>query len=591
MNSEVQLVLLNQGISGCGNDLAIDDISLTPVAPVLTFAAECDGGTTTVTGSTGGSFVFNPEPGDGAVIDPDTGTIAGGTPGANYTIEYSALGGCSTTNLNVTLLLGDDSSFTMTPTCDGGTATITGDSGGTFAFNPVPSDGAMIDITTGIVSGGTTDTSYTVEYTTTAGTCPTTTVVTFTTLQVDDASFTMTPTCDGGTATITGDSGGTFALNPTPSDGAVIDATTGTVSGGATGTSYTVEYSTVGTCPITNSITVTTLPSDDASFTMTPTCDGGTATITGDSGGTFAFNPVPSDGAVVDGATGTVTGGTFDTSYTVEYTTADLCPATSVITFTVLPADDASFTMTATCDSATVTITGDTGGTFAFNPLPTDSAVIDVFSGTITSGTAGETYTVEYTTAGACPNSSVQTVTLLTNVFEFNIVGDCNGSIFELTITPIGNSYNPNTATYVLYDDMDSVLIANSLGENVFEISPNIFTEPMAGSAYNYVVEVTNAEGCVQTSNALVENINCIIPQAISPNDDNFNDNFDLSGYDVSRLEIYNRHGVKVYSKTNYTNEWYGQTDDGKELPVGTYFYVMEYQGNKTKSSWVYINK
>jgi len=59
----------------------------------------------------------------------------------------------------------------------------------------------------------------------------------------------------------------------------------------------------------------------------------------------------------------------------------------------------------------------------------------------------------------------------------------------------------------------------------------------------------------------------------------------------VSRLQIYNRNGIKVYSKTNYTNEWYGQTDDGKELPVGTYFYVMEYQGNKTKSSWVYINK
>ena len=88
-----------------------------------------------------------------------------------------------------------------------------------------------------------------------------------------------------------------------------------------------------------------------------------------------------------------------------------------------------------------------------------------------------------------------------------------------------------------------------------------------------------NLEGCIEPVNAF------------SPNDDNFNDNFDLSGYDVSRLQIFNRHGVKVYSKTNYTDEWHGQTDDGKELPVGTYFYVMEYQGNKTKSSWVYINK
>ena len=589
-NSELQIVLFNQGVGGCGNDLAIDDISLTPVAPMLSFTAACDGGTTAVTGSTGGTFALNPEPGDGAVIDPDTGTITGGSPGANYTIEYSVLGGCSITTLDVTLLNSDDASFTMTPTCDGGTATITGETGGTFALNPEPGDGTVIDSSTGTVTGGAVNTTYSVEYTT-AGACSGTSTQTVTVLPEDDASFTMTATCDGGIATITGETGGTFAFNPVPSDGAVIDVTTGTVTGGAAGTTYTVEYNVSVTCPGMSTQTVTVLPEDDASFTMTATCDGGIATITGETGGTFAFNPVPSDGAVIDVTTGTVTGGAAGTTYTVEYNVSVTCPGASTQTVTVLPADDASFSLTATCDSATANITGDAGGTFAFNPVPSDGAVIDVFTGAITGGTAGETYSVDYTTAGTCPSSSVQTVTLLTNVFDFNIIGDCNGAVFELTITPIGNSYDPSTATYVLYDDMDSVLITNSVGDNVFEISPNIFTAPMAGSTYNYVVEVTNAEGCVQTNTALVESINCIIPQAISPNDDNFNDNFDLSGYDVSRLQIFNRHGVKVYSKTNYTDEWHGQTDDGKELPVGTYFYVMEYQGNKTKSSWVYINK
>ena len=51
-------------------------------------------------------------------------------------------------------------------------------------------------------------------------------------------------------------------------------------------------------------------PIPDPSFTVTPTCDGGTVVITGDPGGTFTFNPIPTDGAVIDTATGEVTGGT-----------------------------------------------------------------------------------------------------------------------------------------------------------------------------------------------------------------------------------------------------------------------------------------
>ena len=77
----------------------------------------------------------------------------------------------------------------------------------------------------------------------------------------------------------------------------------------------------------------------------------------------------------------------------------------------------------------------------------------------------------------------------------------------------------------------------------------------------------------------------------ISPNADGFNDTFDLSSYDVSKLEIFNRNGTLVYSKTNYTNEWVGQTDSGDELPVGTYFYTMTYDGGKQRSAWIYINK
>src|SRR5690606_37010743 len=108
------------------------------------------------------------------------------------------------------------------------------------------------------------------------------------------------------------------------------------------------------------------------SFTMTTSCTGATANITGGTGGTFAFNPVPTDGAIIDPADGTVSNGTSGATYTVEYTITGDCLTTSSVTFTLETTDDSSFTMNPLCDSAEAEVTGVTGGTFAFNPVPVD---------------------------------------------------------------------------------------------------------------------------------------------------------------------------------------------------------------------------
>ena len=63
---------------------------------------------------------------------------------------------------------------------------------------------------------------------------------------------------------------------------------------------------------------------------MTATCDGATAEVTGVTGGTFAFVDVPSDGAVIDSSTGTVTGGDYGSTYNISYTSDDLCPTTTI---------------------------------------------------------------------------------------------------------------------------------------------------------------------------------------------------------------------------------------------------------------------
>ena len=47
----------------------------------------------------GGTFVFNPAPGDGATINPNTGEITGATPGMTYFVEYTTGGACPTTGM------------------------------------------------------------------------------------------------------------------------------------------------------------------------------------------------------------------------------------------------------------------------------------------------------------------------------------------------------------------------------------------------------------------------------------------------------------------------------------------------------------
>ena len=131
----------------------------------------------------------------------------------------------------------------------------------------------------------------------------------------------------------------------------------------------------------------------------------------------------------------------------------------------------------------------------------------------------------------------------------------------------------------------DDVLISGQSGLTLETV--------LTSGEYSAVIQF-NGSGCTNEfiSTSVIELDSCIFPEGISPNNDDINDYFDLSSFGVTELNIYNRYGKLVYSKKNYTNEWKGQTNEGNELPVGTYFYTVIYEGgNNSKSAWVYINR
>ena len=163
----------------------------------------------------------------------------------------------------------------------------------------------------------------------------------------------------------------------------------------------------------------------------------------------------------------------------------------------------------------------------------------------------------ENETYEVCPNATVP--------IEINLIPEFDDTTasYEVSWT-----YNGN----ILVNENSSTLGVINAGDYEFTLTKND-----TGCSYSANIVVTEFE-------------NCAIPQGISPNDDGYNDNFDLSSYNVSSLKVFNRLGTLVYSKNNYINEWKGQSSNGKLLPVGTYFYVMSYEEDKIKTDWVYLN-
>lgn len=108
----------------------------------------------------------------------------------------------------------------------------------------------------------------------------------------------------------------------------------------------------------------------------------------------------------------------------------------------------------------------------------------------------------------------------------------------------------------------------------------------------NYTLTVTK-NGCEATEEFRIREILCgfDVPRGISPNGDGKNDALDLAGLDVTRLDIFNRYGVKVYSRDAYTDEWHGQDDRGHELPDGTYFFSASAEKRADETGWIYISR
>jgi gliding motility-associated-like protein len=101
--------------------------------------------------------------------------------------------------------------------------------------------------------------------------------------------------------------------------------------------------------------------------------------------------------------------------------------------------------------------------------------------------------------------------------------------------------------------------------------SPNETTE--------YFATYTSPLGCSVSDSLFVRVFN-ELPNTITPDNDGVNDVWNIPGineYPNVAVAIFNRWGNEIFSSRGYSEPWDGRRD-GKDLPAGSYFYIIDYK-------------
>ncbi|MCG8473937.1 MAG: hypothetical protein MI784_00405, partial [Cytophagales bacterium] len=298
----------------------------------------------------------------GLSVNSSSGLIdlSSSTAGA-HTMTYTTAGACpGSTTINLMINASDNASFSYGASAfcanvTDPTPTITGVTGGTFSAG----SGLALNSSTGVVDlSASTAGSYTVNYLT-GGLCPNTGTFSLTVNASDNASFGYgSPSYCANTSdpspTVTGTTGGTFSSLA----GLSLNSSTGQVDLSlSTLGAYSVTYITPGSCPDTSSVSLTVASLDNASFSFSQSsyCVNGSDPLPSSvfmTGGTFSS----ASGLTVNASTGEIdlSSGTPGPQ-TITYQTVGPCPNSSTVSFSLSPADNASFSYEAAAFCANVT--------------------------------------------------------------------------------------------------------------------------------------------------------------------------------------------------------------------------------------------
>jgi len=151
------------------------------------------------------------------------------------------------------------------------------------------------------------------------------------------------------------------------------------------------------------------------------------------------------------------------------------------------------------------------------------------------------------------------------------------------TISPLSVILSPDVGIVNCENEFDGIIINPdggtptysflwSTGDTIDRIENNL-------NPGKYFVSLFDKNGCQLDTSILIVamGVDCI-PNVFSPNGDNFNDVWELEDtflYGDSEIKIYGRFGKKMFESNGYDNPWDGTNRNGRAVPDGTYFYII----------------
>lgn len=372
--------------------------------------------------------------------------------------------------------------------------------------------------------------------------------------------------CDG--ATVANPIGGTapFTYNWTPVNLAQ-DSITNLCAG-----NYTVTITDDNNCSVQDVAVIIEPNAILTTSAITPTscsanCDGAATLTTNGGVGPYAFQW---NGNTANGQTNTQSGLCFGLN-TILITDNSGC---SIIDSIYVGATDTILANagndTTICLGNNVNLTGIAGGNFAN---------VEWFElVTMTSLGTGNTINVNPTLVG-------------TTCYIYQVTGNCVVSDTVCVTTDALPLVDAGTDVTII-EGTSTTLNATGGGSYLWTptstLSDSTIFNPVAtpDSTTTYYVTVTSTGGCTATDSVIVIVLPTVeFPNGITPNGDGQNDVWIIDfieQYPNNVVEIYNRWGELLFHADGYLQDWDG-TYNGKNLPIGTYYYIIDLGDEKVK--------
>ncbi len=236
--------------------------------------------------------------------------------------------------------------------------------------------------------------------------------------------------------------------------------------------------------------------------------------------------------------------------------------------------------------------------------------------------------TYSLTATNSCGSSSTTAVVAVNNCdVDLSVVKTVNNANpiigNNVVFTIVATNSGTNNATGVEVNDIlqdGYAYIASSVTTGIFNPSTGVWTigNMNIGTSEVLTVTVTVIAGGNYVNTAIIygnepdlnmaNNVSSIetfptdffIPEGFSPNGDGINDVFvirGISNFPDNKFDVFNRWGNKVFDANPYKNTWDGKATKGlrvggDELPVGTYFYILDLgDGTPVYKGTIYLNR